>query len=317
MKAQLKIVIFDGSFRTRPFINTVIKSLSSKHKVYVLGFDNKIDQPIKGVKYIDLGTQTHRINLIWRSTVLAFQNLLRSNGITEFFSVIKSILRLDSSGLKRQNFNSALKSIQPDIVHVQWISLLPYTETILEEKKYNVILSQLGYQLNVRPFVDNENKTYLAKWYPKISGFHSVSEAIKTNSKAIFSSDSKRDKVIYSGFNFNNFKELYNYKKSDQIKLISVGRPHWIKGYDYMLKACRELKNNDINFHYTIVGAAKNEELMYLIDDLELQSYVSITGTIPQKEVYEIMANSNLLVLPKLLASTRRKSTSRLCINIK
>ena len=300
MKAHLKIVIFDGSFKTRPFINTVIESLCSKHQVYVLGFDSKIDHPIKGVKYVDLGTQTHRLNLIRRSIVFAIKNILKSNGIVAFFNVIKSILCFDSSGLKRQNFNSAIQSIQPDVVHVQWISLLPYCETILEERKFNLILSQLGYQLNVRPFVDDENKTYLAKWYLKVSGFHSVSEAIKANSDAIYSSDSKLDKVIYSGFNFNDFNELPPYIKSKELQLISVGRPHWIKGYDYMLKACRELKYQRVKFHYTIVGAAKNEELMYLIDHLELQNEVSITEAIPQKDVYTLMSNSSLLVLPSI-----------------
>lgn len=152
MKPKLKIVIFDGSFKTRPFINTVIKSLGKKHKLYVLGFNNNVINKIEGVTYVDLGTQSNKLNLLRRSLGFVFKNLFKKGGIKDFQTFMKLILRFDSSGLKHFNFDMALEQIKPDIVHVQWISLLPYCEAILKENSYNVVLSQLGYQLNVRPF---------------------------------------------------------------------------------------------------------------------------------------------------------------------
>jgi colanic acid/amylovoran biosynthesis glycosyltransferase len=300
LKTKLKIVIFDGSFKTRPFINTVIKSLGKKHKLYVLGFDNSVINKIEGVTYVDLGTQSNKLNLLKRSLVFVFKNLFKKNGIKDFQTFIKLMLRFDSSGLKHFNFNKALAQIKPDIVHVQWLSLLPYCETILNSKSYNVVLSQLGYQLNVRPFVDAENEIYLKRQYPKIRGFHSVSHAIKEKSNLIYTSPSKIDKVIYSGFNFSRFPSVCFYEKQETLQLLSVGRPHWIKGYDYMIKACEDLKKNQIDFHYTIVGARGNEELIYMINDLNLQDYITITDSLPQKEVYQLMINSSLLVLPSL-----------------
>lgn len=300
MKSELKIVIFDGSFKTRPFINTVIKSLCEKHQIYVLGFDTRVDKKIKGVKYIDLGTQSNKLNLLWRSLVFSFRNLFKKSGVSDFMKFLKLITRIDTSGLKHLNFNLALKKIKPNIVHVQWISLLPYCEAILKENSYNVVLSQLGYQLNVRPFVDVENEAYLKTLFQKIRGFHSVSEAIKEKSNVLYASSSKIDKVIYSGFNFNDFPSICSYKKTDKLQLISVGRPHWIKGYDYMIKACKDLKKNGVNFHYTIIGAKGNEEVAYMINDFNLQEDVTITDSVPQKEVYQLMANSSLLVLPSI-----------------
>lgn len=300
MKPKLKIVIFDGSFKTRPFINTVIKSLGKKHKLYVLGFNNNVINKIEGVTYVDLGTQSNKLNLLRRSLGFVFKNLFKKGGIKDFQTFMKLILRFDSSGLKHFNFDMALEQIKPDIVHVQWISLLPYCEAILKENSYNVVLSQLGYQLNVRPFVDGENEAYLKTLFHKIRGFHSVSEAIKEKSNVLYASSSKIDKVIYSGFNFNDFPCICSYKKTDKLQLISVGRPHWIKGYDYMIKACKDLKKNGVNFHYTIIGAKGNEEVAYMINDFNLQEDVTITDSVPQKEVYRLMANSSLLVLPSI-----------------
>ena len=300
MKPKLKIVIFDGSFKTRPFINTVIKSLGKKHQIYVLGFDSKVEKKIQGVRYIDLGTQSNKFNLLRRSLGFVFKNLFKKDGITDFKKFIKLIVRFDSSGLKHFNFNKALAQIKPDIVHIQWISLLPYCQTILNSNSYKVVLSQLGYQLNVRPFVDEENEVYLKYLYPKIRGFHSVSKAIKEKSNLIYASPSKIDKVIYSGFNFSSFPDICFYEKQETLQLLSVGRPHWIKGYDYMIKACVDLKNHNIDFHYTIVGAKGNEELIYMINDLNLHEYITITDSLPQKKIYQLMANSSLLVLPSL-----------------
>jgi colanic acid/amylovoran biosynthesis glycosyltransferase len=299
-KNKLKIIIFDGSFNTRPFINSVIIGLSPKHRVYVLGFDTKIDTKIKGVEYVALGSNANKLNLLKQSFSLTMQGLLRPDGIAGFFKMFKAIFSFNTTALKHQNFNTALKIINPDIVHIQWLSLLPYCEKILSESSYATVLSQLGYQLNVRACVDNANRTYLEKWYPKINGFHSVSKAIKEQSEFVYTSENKIDKVIYSGFNFNKFENLCAYNKSDKIDILSVGRPHWIKGYDYMIKACLKLKDDGVNFHYTIVGAEGSEELLFLVKALNLHNEITLTKPLSQDEVYRKMSESSLLVLPSI-----------------
>jgi colanic acid/amylovoran biosynthesis glycosyltransferase len=79
-----------------------------------------------------------------------------------------------------------------------------------------------------------------------------------------------------------------------------VGRPHWKKGYDYALKACAKLDQQGIDFKYTIIGAAGDEELLFLIDDLGLQDHVTLTDKLPQAKVFELMKVSDLFLLPSL-----------------
>jgi colanic acid/amylovoran biosynthesis glycosyltransferase len=81
---------------------------------------------------------------------------------------------------------------------------------------------------------------------------------------------------------------------------MSVGRPHWIKGYDYAINACDLLTKHGVDFKYTIVGAAGNEELLFLIDDLGLQDKVTLTDKLPQANVFELMKVSDLFLLPSL-----------------
>lgn len=270
------------------------------HKVYVLGFDNKVTHKITGVNYIDLGSGTNKLNLIIQSIILSLKVVFKSNGIANVFNTFKGIVTFKTGQLKQQNFNYSLKNINPDIVHIQWISLLPYCKDILVATNYTTILSQLGYQLNVRANIDKENRELLKQWSPKITGFHSVSKAIKDQSALIYKSEDKIDQVIYSGFDFSKIKKIVDYKKTDTLKLLSVGRPHWIKGYDYMIKACLKLKENNISFQYTIIGADINEELLYIIKMYGLENEITLTPSIPHENVFRIMSESSLLVLPSI-----------------
>jgi colanic acid/amylovoran biosynthesis glycosyltransferase len=76
-----------------------------------------------------------------------------------------------------------------------------------------------------------------------------------------------------------------------------VGRPHWIKGYVYALDACKILKNHKINFTYTIIGGA-NLELIYQINELELNHNVTLIDHVPFERVQELMQKSDVLLLP-------------------
>jgi len=89
--------------------------------------------------------------------------------------------------------------------------------------------------------------------------------------------------------------------KKDTLELLSIGRPHWIKGYKDALVACRLLKNKNILFSYTIVGGASNEELQYVIHDLGLQNEVKLIPRMHQKEVYSMMKGSSVLLFSSIM----------------
>ena len=302
MKKQLKIIIFDGSFKTTTFINRLTKGLSQRHEVFILGFSNTIKNKIPNVRYIDLGSSQHLFNLLWQSKWLALKKLLKTGNFSSFFKTIINILSVNKKQLQQDNFNTALLLIKPDIVHIQWQSLLPWCEEALAKQEFKFIISQRGYQSNVRPFVNQENFNYLQKWYPKFSGFHSVSKAISQVGDKIYSSKNKIDKVVYSGFDFSVFNYNTKYQKQDPLQLLSVGRPHWVKGYSEALLACKKLNEKNVKFHYSIIGVAdNNEELLYLLNDLNLQEEVTLLPKIPQEEVYVKMAQASFLLFPSIM----------------
>ena len=299
-KSPLKIIIFDGSLNTTTFINRLAVGLSKHHKVYILGFNGTLKTKIPNIQYVNLGNVQHFIPLVFRSKLFALKVLFKTGNIVPLFKTIKSIFTLNKKGLQQQNFNMALNLIKPSVLHVQWPSLLSWCHEAATRKSLKIVLSQRGYQSNVRPFLDKNNFEYLEKWFANIDGFHSVSKAISKKGDKIFNDTSKIDKVIYSGFDFELLPFSPSYKKNEIVQLISVGRPHWKKGYSYMLQACKKLKDQNIRFHYEIIGGSGNEELLYLIKEFELTSCVTLRGKVSQNEVYQKIQGSDIFVLPSL-----------------
>jgi colanic acid/amylovoran biosynthesis glycosyltransferase len=299
LKTPLHIVLFDGSFKATPFINRLAKGLAATHVVYIFGFNTQLKQQVPGVRYLALGSSDKPFALFTTTLSFAFRKLFRSGDLRAFANLLKQLILWQHPELKQHNFNTAISLLKPDILHVQWPSLLPWCEEALETPALKVVLSQRGYQSNVRPFVDEENLKYLREIYPKLAGFHSVSEATSREGDKIFAGEGKIDHVVYSGFNLQGMDFPNTYTRHEPLRLVSVGRPHWIKGYVSMLLACKFLKEK-LPFTYTIVGAAGDEELTYLIEDHGLQQLCTLTPKIGQDAVYKLMKESDLLVLPSL-----------------
>ncbi|MAN26651.1 MULTISPECIES: glycosyltransferase family 4 protein [Mesonia] len=289
MQKKLKIVIFDGSFQTTTFIRRLIKGLVSQgHQVYVLGFNLYNPSPVESVHYESLGSNQDKLELLTKS--LALQGL----------GALKNLFNFDKKKLQAKNLAKVLKKINPDVIHAQWNSVLPWLEPYLEHKTYPIILSQRGYHTNIRPFINTKNYAYLQRIYPKLSGLHSVSEAISENGKKVGEAFTRIDKVVHTGLDLKKFPVLTSYRKKNRLELISVGRAHWIKDYSMAIRACAILKKENINFHYIIVGAAGNEELIYLINFFRLNSFISLTEKLPFEEVQKKVFSASLSLITSI-----------------
>jgi colanic acid/amylovoran biosynthesis glycosyltransferase len=292
----VKVIIFDGTFYTTTFINRLIKGLTQRHELYVLGFNENLIEPLANVNYIKLGSNTNKLSFILTTFQIAFS----SSSIKIIFKTLKLLTLFEKKKLQQQNFDLVIKKIRPDIIHAQWVSNIPLLENTLSNQTVPVVFSQRGFHINVRPFINNNNYKYLKQWFPLISGFHSVSKAISKKGDLIYSSPDKINHVVYTGLNINQIKYNTEYKKSPTIKIISVGRNHWKKGYDYALKCCSILKEKGVSFSYEIVGMKNEEELLFLRAFLKLEDHVNFIDALTLDEVYRKVQSSDVFLLPSI-----------------
>ena len=154
--SPLKILIFDGSFKTTAFINRLAAGLSERHQVYIAGFNEELKQPVPRVRYIPLGSNQSKRRFITTACYWA-----KKESLNTILRTFKLLLKGDKKSIQEHNLKIALKTIKPDIIHLQWTSVIAPFEEVLKQQQIPVILSQRGFLTNLKPFVYLENMTYL------------------------------------------------------------------------------------------------------------------------------------------------------------
>ena len=289
----MRIIIFDGSFKTTIFINRLIKGLvQAGHEIYVLGFNEELSKKIERVHYISLGSNQSYFKLIKTSLRLGFESSLFDG-----FKSLSYILNKNRKLLQKQNLDIVLKKIQPDIIHIQWLSLMKWLSQYYRTNIIKIILSQRGFQVNIRPFIDQEFKEKINRYYPALDGIHSVSNYVDRKSQIFSSSNKALKKVIYSGLDLDHLEFNNCFKINKKLKILSVGRSHWVKGYDTSIKAMCFLREKEISFCYDIVGAASQEELLFLVKKLDLEHQVNLLPKMNQNNVFNKIKNADIMLI--------------------
>ncbi|WP_033956503.1 glycosyltransferase family 4 protein [Psychroserpens jangbogonensis] len=295
MNNKLKIAIYSGVIPSSTFIERLIIGLASSNtcEIYLFGAiqnESNYDSNVKFAGYK---------NIKWHKTI----HLIKYSAFLFFFRR-KDKKKLDSI-LKSQKRNTLLDKVKfypvlwhkPDIFHLQWAKGLKDWIWV-QEFGIKVVLSLRGTQINLSPIANKSLADMYKANFPKVDAFHAVSKAIALEAEK-YVAQKEKIKVVYSGLNLESIKHVVE-KENSILKMLSIGRPHWIKGYTYALDACKILKDKGCKFEYTIIGAAGNIELAYQIKDLNLQSEIVLLHRKPFDTVQKLIEDSNLLVLPSL-----------------
>jgi colanic acid/amylovoran biosynthesis glycosyltransferase len=306
LKKVLKIAIYSGDIPSTTFIERLIVGLSTKGcDLYLFGYLKKKVSYSKSI------------------SVFAYKNNKRHKAlhfITYSFLLLlfknKEKQHLDKI-LKHRSKNVLLAKVKcypvlwhkPDVFHVQWAKGLADWMWV-KEFGVKLVLSLRGAHINYSPIANLELAAMYRQYFPQVDGFHAVSKAIAKEATT-YGAPAHRIKVVYSGLpQFDsqvdaavkaNIDVLNSESgESKPLHIISVGRPHWKKGYTYALDACNILKQAGFSFEYTIIGGSGDIELLYQIHDLNLQDEVCLSEQQPFETVKGLMQNADILLLPSV-----------------
>jgi glycosyltransferase involved in cell wall biosynthesis len=191
----------------------------------------------------------------------------------------------------------------PDIIHIQWaLHLQEVTRLLLHPTRFKIVVSLRGKQINVTPVINKEVATFYEHWFTKVAAVHAVSQAIAAKTLQ-YGVVPERIHVIYSGV-----PEIFlqAFRKDDvfaraPLKILSVGRFHWVKGYGYAIDAMKILKSMNVSFHYTIIAQGEiPDEIIHQIHTYKLKDYVSIVKGIPYSKMIGEMKSHSVFLLPSL-----------------
>jgi len=104
--------------------------------------------------------------------------------------------------------------------------------------------------------------------------------------------------VITPAIDINLFKPAIEIlPKSDTINIVCVSRLHWVKGLHYVLEALSLLKQEEIKFKFTIIGAGEERErLVFAAYQLGIIDEVIFAGKLTQKEIIFHLSHADIYV---------------------
>ncbi|MFK7782436.1 glycosyltransferase family 4 protein [Psychroserpens sp.] len=294
MKKIHKIAIYSGSIPSTTFVERLILGLSKNEcQIYLFGLLNKKVNYNSSIKlYAYKNTKSYKAFYLLKYTLLLL--CFKSKDKRKLDNILNS--KSQNTLLDKVKCYPVLWH-QPDVFHVQWAKSLEYWSWV-QDFNIKLVLSLRGAHINYSPIANATLADSYKTYFPKVDRFHAVSKAISKEAEKYGAPPNKID-VVYSGLDLKAFKSSSN-PENPNFNIVSVGRSHWKKGYHYALDACKILKERNVSFAYTIVGAKDYLEVMYQIKDLDLEDDVVLLKSMPIDEVKQKIQSASVLLLPSV-----------------
>ncbi len=297
----MKIAIYSGAIPSTTFVEHLIEGIEKQHKVYLFGVVNKPKKyASKNIRVYSTSKVLFKniIKTKWHVFVLLFTKPQR------LFIVLKELKKYTSLYAKWNAFSRLIPVVRflPGIFHIQWAKDLDRWLFLKEKLGVKIVLSLRGAHINYSPIADKKLADSYIVNFPKVDGFHAVSQAISLEAKK-YGARQDKVKVIHSPIMhsiFNKYKCI-NINTHRTIKILSVGRHHWIKGYNYAINAMKILKDKNIEFEYSIIAPGiVPESILFQVNQIELQKEVLFLEGVSQDVLLNEMKNYDVLLLPSL-----------------
>ncbi len=169
----------------------------------------------------------------------------------------------------------------------------------------------INYGMRINDKVDKQIK----KWLPKSNLLIATTNTIKDEYKKLNIND---DKIINipNGVDLKYFKSIEApLQNKSVINFITVGRYHKKKGFETLIRAIKNLKENGYNnFRVSLVGSKLEEKLFKLCADLDILENINFVDNIsannndsnfslPAQDLVKLYKSSDVFVLPSLVES--------------
>jgi colanic acid/amylovoran biosynthesis glycosyltransferase len=205
---------------------------------------------------------------------------------------------------RRFYLDSTVIALRPDIVHFEFGSLAVEQADLGELLGCKLVVSFRGYDLN---FAGLDQPDYYAKVWKYSDALHLLGQDLWKRAQARGCPSDKPHVLVPPALELEkfipkerDFSEPLGTPESP-LRILSVGRLEWKKGYEYALQSVRMLLDAGINCRLRIVGAGKfYEALAFARHQLGLKEHVEFLGGLPHPRVIEEMHDTDIFLHPSL-----------------
>lgn len=290
----MNITILTGSLPSATFVDAQVNAMAEDgFSITVIGKKSGQYKYHRNVRAIVVPDSTaQRILFILRLLILT--------GFKYFFRIVRNTAGIYSLYHDLLFYLPIIYS-KPDRIHIQWAAFVHNRDLLFDLFPGKILVSLRGAHINYTPITTPEIKESYQRLFPKVHRFHAVSKAIAKEAEQYGASADKID-IIYSFVSDEILQKPVQPKtKQAELRIISVGRFFWKKGYEYALDALALLKERGITFTYTLIAEGKTPaSIIYQLHQIGLKDRVNIVNGLSHNEVLKVIERHDVLVLPSV-----------------
>ncbi|MBA7519080.1 D-inositol-3-phosphate glycosyltransferase [subsurface metagenome] len=189
---------------------------------------------------------------------------------------------------------------KPHIIHSHYVVPSIYVNIFAKIFRVPTILHGRGQDVNYWPYHSVMSKILLLIAGKLNNMILTVCKSMK-NDCLRFKITKNKVKVLYNGIDFKKFnpKEKTFFSHQRPLELLHVGSFSLRKGQHLIIEACRQLKDNNIEFHLTLIGdGIQRQTLVDLINKYKLEDHVDLLGWVDYRNIPNYIQKADLLVFP-------------------
>lgn len=299
---------------------------NKQHKVLLVMHNVPADSVFLAAKFIHLlekidvhllvWDETKRIETFISSNKLEAHRSRIHNGVSNRKQALKYALHvlwlilvnkkvrsfLFAKGNKKA-FTTVLKYLpllllKPGIIHFEFGTLANDIKHVKQLTTAKTIVSFRGYDLN---FVSLEEQEYYKDVWEYADGLHFLGNDLKQRAIKRGYRQDKLEAIISPATDTSIFSPKNGRTKNEALKIISVGRLTWKKGFEYAILAMRRLADKNIPFEYHIVGEGPHRQaIQYTIYENGLQDYIHIRGKKGSTGIRDLLRSADVFLHPAI-----------------
>jgi len=274
---RIAFVLNDLSSYSEVFIHEIIDGLNKTNEVEVYYFHNNGNYKHHFLENI----KKKKISTYKEFSFIAFV-LLNPLLVYKLRFKLKRLYRL-----------FILRKIKTEKVYFPFISMLRDFHEILHLANKEIYTSIRGTDITITPILNPNIIDIYKKIYEHIKGIHYLSEELKEESNK-YGLNHFNEHIIYQSID----EKLFSFNENipnDKLRLITIGRLHWVKGTEYSIKIAKKLKDLKVDFELLIIGNGNDyEALKYLIHKYNLDEEVKLLGSKSKIDIINLLKRSNV-----------------------
>ena len=184
--------------------------------------------------------------------------------------------------------------VKPDIIHFEFGTLAKDIIMLKRLTNAKMVVSFRGYDMY---YVGLDDRDYYKDVWGCADGLHFLGNDLRQYAAKRGYSGNTLEAIIPPAVDVDFFQSNEAPIATNEIKIVSVGRLTWRKGYDYALQAMKLLKERRIPFQYTIIGHGEHlQAIQFMIAEFGLEEHVHLKGSLDKAQIKSELNKSDVFL---------------------